>query len=181
MPLQPGRLCARCVRDPLKIERVHSVFLFHGPIRGAVHRLKYRDGRALAEPLGQLMADWWVEQGISIDVIVPVPLHPRRLRERGYNQAGLLARALGRRIDVPVWEKAIERVRYTRSQMRLDAAARRRNVQQAFHCSDQRVGEGCILLIDDVCTTGATLGACAEALHRAGATEVQALTLARAP
>ncbi|MGD1993582.1 MAG: ComF family protein [Anaerolineae bacterium] len=127
------------------------------------------------------MADWWVEQQVSVDVIIPVPLHPRRLRERGYNQAGLLARALGRRIDVPVWERAIERVRYTRSQMRLDAAARRRNVQRAFHCPDGRVGERKILLIDDVCTTGATLGACAEALHRAGATGVQALTLARAP
>lgn len=180
-PLPQGRSCARCAQHPLEIERVHSVFLFQGPVRSAVHRLKYRNGRALAEPLGELMADWWVEQRISVDVIVPVPLHPRRLRERGYNQAGLLARALGRRLDVPVWETAIERVRHTRSQMRLDAAARQSNVQGAFHCSDERVGERRVLLVDDVCTTGATLDACAEALYRTGGAWVQALTLARAP
>lgn len=181
IPLQQGHLCARCERDPLSLERIHSVFLFQGPLRVAVHRLKYRNGRAVAGPLGRLMAEWWEEQQIPVDVIVPVPLHPRRLRERGYNQATLLAQVLGRRMERPVRAKAVERVRHTRSQMRLDAAERRSNVAGAFQCLDDRISGRKVLLIDDVCTTGATLDACAKALQEAGATWVQALTLARAP
>jgi ComF family protein len=127
------------------------------------------------------MAEWWEEQQIAVDVIVPVPLHPRRLRERGYNQATLLAQVLGRRMERPVRAKAVERVRNTRSQMRLDAAERRSNVAGAFRSLDDRVSGRRILLIDDVCTTGATLDACAKALQEAGATWVHALTLARAP
>lgn len=181
IPLQQGCLCTRCQRDPLNLERIHSVFLFQGPLRAAVHRLKYRNGRAVARPLGQLMAEWWQEQRIPVDVIVPVPLHPRRLRERGYNQAALLAQVLGRQIDRPVRDQALERVRHTRSQMQLDAAARRSNVAGAFQCLEDGLGGRRVLLIDDVCTTGATLDACAEALQEAGATWVHALTLARAP
>ena len=181
IPLQQDRLCARCEREPLSLERIHSVFLFQGPLRAAVHRLKYRNGRAVAGPLGRLMAVWWEEQQIPVDVIVPVPLHPRRLRERGYNQAALLAQVLGQQIGRPVRKKAVERVRHTRSQMRLDAAERRSNVAGAFQCLDSRINDCRILLIDDVCTTGATLDACAKALREAGATWVHALTLARAP
>jgi ComF family protein len=118
---------------------------------------------------------------MPVDVIVPVPLHPARLRRRGYNQAALLARELGRRVGLPVEERALQRVRATRSQMRLSAADRRRNVQGAFRCADGRVRGRRVLLLDDVCTTGATLEACADALRAGGAESVWALTLARAP
>jgi ComF family protein len=146
-----------------------------------VHHLKYRNGRALALPLGSIMATWCDAHALRADVIVPVPLHPDRLRERGYNQAALLARELERRVGLPVRESVLSRVRYTRSQMELDAEARRRNVQGAFRCADGRVRGQHVLLVDDVCTTGATIAACADALRAGGAARVEALTLARAP
>jgi ComF family protein len=103
------------------------------------------------------------------------------LRQRGYNQAALLARALARATRTPVSEETLARVRNTKSQMRLNAEARRHNVSNAFHCQDERVSGRRVLVIDDVCTTGATLEACADALYAAGAAGVQALTLARTP
>jgi len=181
-PLPQGTLCARCRHAPPRMERIHSILLFEGPVRTAVHRLKYRDGRALAEPLGALMADWWDRHPLEVDLIVPVPLHPRRLRQRGYNQAALLARQLGRHAGLPVQEKALSRVRATPPQMRLSAEARRQNVRGAFRCTDEEEIAGRrVLLVDDVCTTGATLEACANALQTAGAAGVLALTLARTP
>ncbi|MBN1953773.1 MAG: ComF family protein [Anaerolineae bacterium] len=181
LPIQAGELCPRCAQTPLRLDGIRSALLFDGPAREAIHRLKYRQGRQLAEPLGGLLRMYWEEHPLPVNVIVPVPLHPSRLRQRGYNQAALLARELGRKIGLPVNEKALLRVRATASQMRLSAADRRRNVQDAFQCSDDRVAGQKVLLLDDVCTTGATLEACADALHSKGAAAVWALTLARAP
>ena len=181
LPLNPGALCTRCQKDPLRLEAIRSVTLFGGPVRAAIHLLKYRYVHGLAEPLGELLAGYWQAQSTPVDVIVPVPLHSGRQRRRGYNQAALLAHALGRRAGIRVDEGALRRVRRTASQMRLGAAERRLNVRGAFGCPDGRVLGQRVLLIDDVCTTGATLEACADALRAAGAEAVWALTLARAP
>ena len=114
------------------------------------------------------------------DVVVPVPLHATRLRERGYNQAALLARELAQRAELPVNERTLVRKRATAPQVELGARERRENMHDAFGCSDGALAEKRVLLIDDVCTTGATLEACAIALRESGAHSVQALTLARA-
>ncbi len=127
------------------------------------------------------MAAWWDQHPLEVNIIVPVPLHPSRLRQRGYNQATLLARKLERHTGLPLDEKALIRVRHTPSQMRLDAEARRQNVMGAFHCPGEQIAGRRVLVVDDVCTTGATLAACADALRASGATTVQALTLARTP
>ena len=129
--------------------------------------------------LGGLMASCVQKAGLEGDALVPVPLHPRRLRERGYNQAELLAQQMGRRLGVPVAARSLVRVRNTPAQARSEnRETRRANVAAAFRAKDAFDGRR-VLLVDDVCTTGATLEACAAALREAGAQEVWGVTLAR--
>jgi len=173
-------LCARCRTAPLQIECIRSVVYFEGVLREAIHRLKYRGHTVLAEPLGGLMVAYWMQHPMPADVVVPVPLHTARLRKRGYNQAALLAREMAHRVGLVMDEQTLVRWRVTAPQVELDARQRKENVRDAFHCSGDALASKQVLLIDDVCTTGATLEACAVALYEGGARGVQALTLARA-
>ena len=179
-PSPSGRLCPLCQRDPLRIDGVRSVAYFDGTLREAIHCFKYSNLQDLAIPLGKLMSDYWEKSPLPAETIVPVPLHPDRLRERGYNQATLLARELGKSIGLPIAEDSLARVRATPPQVGLGAQERKENVHDAFRCSSAELKEKRILLIDDVCTTGATLEACSIALRQAGARSVWALALARA-
>jgi ComF family protein len=115
------------------------------------------------------------------DLIVPVPLHASRLRERGYNQSTLLAQQLSHTSGLPLVESALKRIRATSPQVTLNAAERKINVSNAFEASGDIVQGRQVLLVDDVCTTGATLGSSSVALRQAGAASVWAITLARAP
>lgn len=175
-----GTLCLRCQHASSQMDGIRSVAFFEGPIREAIHRLKYSNSQALAAPLGEMMVSYWQDVHLPADVIVPVPLHARRLRERGYNQAALLARELGKGVGLPVLENALIRVRDTAPQVDLNAEERKENVHGAFHCLDDRLAGKRVLLVDDVYTTGATLEACSLALKQRGVRTVWALTLARA-
>lgn len=180
-PSSHNHLCHRCQQSPLAIDGIRSVAFFEGPLRRAMHALKYRGLRAVAAPLGGLMSAYWQREPLPADVIVPVPLHRRRLRERGYNQAALLAQALGTEIGLPVREDWLVRNRATHPQVELDAAERKENVAGAFQCQNSGAVAGRrVLLIDDVCTTGATLEACSLVLRQAGVQSVWAFTLGRA-
>jgi len=179
-PRSNGRLCPLCQRDPLQIDGVRSVAYFDGTLREAIHHFKYYNRQALAIPLGKLMSNYWEKSPLPAEIIVPVPLHSNRLRERGYNQAALLARELGKSIGLAVAENGLVRVRATRPQVELNAQERKENVSDAFHCSNMELKGKRVLLIDDVCTTGATLEACSIALRQVGARSVWAFTLARA-
>lgn len=126
------------------------------------------------------MRDYLVNNPISGEVLVPVPLHPKRLRERGYNQSRLLARELGKLIKLPVVDDCLIRHRSDSSQARAATVAeRRRNVAGAFSCCDQRLRDKQVLLIDDVSTSGTTLSACAAVLKSSGVNLVWGLVLAR--
>ena len=177
---QSDRPCSMCRRRADRIDGIRSAAYFEGVLREAIHRFKYRGGQALAQPLGQLMVEHWSDYNIPAEVLIPVPLHPTRLAERGYNQAALLARELGANIGLPVEASSLTRIRATALQVNLDVAARRENVRGAFRCLDDRMAGRRVVLIDDVCTTGATLSACALALREAGVGSVWAYTLARA-
>jgi ComF family protein len=179
-PRPNGRLCPLCQRDPLRIDGIRAVAYFDGTLREAVHRFKYSNLQDLAIPLGELMGQYWEKSSLPAEIIVPVPLHPDRLRERGYNQAALLARELAKSIRLPISENSLMRVRATRPQVDLNAEERKENVGDAFRCSNAELKDKRILLIDDVCTTGATLEACSVALRQVGARSVWAFTLARA-
>jgi ComF family protein len=152
-----------------------------GTIREAVHRLKYNNLRAIAPILGELLADFLDSQQVPGQVLVPVPLHRRRERQRGYNQAHLLAKEAGDRLGIPIVPQILSRLSNTPPQAKSPGAQERRaNVQGSFRCLHPSLVKGLeVVLVDDVCTTGATLEACAVALKEAGAASVWGVALAR--
>jgi ComF family protein len=177
-PVLTGDLCPACRRCPLRIDGIRSVGLHQGPLREAVHGLKYQRQRHLAPVLAGLMAKRLQAESLPADVLVPVPLHRDRQRQRGYNQAVLLAEALAGPA-MPVISGCLARTRPTRTQTDLGRDERMANVAGAFACRNGDLFGRRVLLIDDVCTTGATLEACALACRQAGAASVWALTLSR--
>lgn len=172
----PLARCPRCRRVPRPLDRCRAIGLYEGPLRSIVHALKYEGRRSLAKPLGAMMRTRCADVLSDADLAVPVPLHPSRRRERGFNQAEDLARHVG----LPI-AAALRRVRRTPPQVDLPAGRRHGNVRDAFAAGKdfQLVLGRVVVLIDDVSTTGATLDACARVLKERGAREVRALTAAR--
>ena len=183
LPLAPGRpACARCRRNRQPFAAGASLGPYEGPLRVAIHELKYRGRRRVAARLAEAMLEDDPTRALvaGSDVLVPVPLHPRRLRERGFNQSALLAREVGRRTGRPCGDGVLVRRKDTSPQAGLSAAARRRNVDAAFAVRRRGLVAGhVVVLVDDVFTTGATAYACARALRDAGADEVRLLSVAR--
>lgn len=175
--------CARCRRGLAPFSAGWSLGPYEGVLRTLVHELKYRARRRVAERLAERVcgdegARGLLEHGA---VLVPVPLHPRRLRERGFNQSELLAAAIARRSGLALAPRALVRRKDTRAQAGLRAGERRRNVAGAFAVRQRgRVAGRAVVLVDDVLTTGATARACAGELKSAGARSVTVLTVARA-
>ncbi len=154
---------------------------YRGPVRAALRSLKYAGERRLAGPLGEALARRWSAAGAGGELLVPVPVHEERRRQRGYDQAELLARVASERLGLP-GVSALVRQRATVAQFDLDRGARQANVSRAFAVrpgASAVVRDRWIVLVDDVATTGSTLVACAEALLAEGALGVSALTVAR--
>jgi ComF family protein len=174
--------CGRCRRQRNAFTAGASLGPYEGSLRTVIHALKYSRRPRLAGRLADaLIAHPAARALLAPDaLLVPVPLHPRRLRERGFNQSELIARALGRRTGLPLLTRALSRRRDTPPQAGLTAAVRRRNVSGAFVARPCSALAGrTVVLIDDVLTTGATARACAAALQEAGASAVHVLTVAR--
>ncbi|HEV8596444.1 MAG TPA: ComF family protein [Candidatus Dormibacteraeota bacterium] len=161
------------------LSRLRSAVAFEGPIESAVHRFKYEGWRRLAGPLGQLVAERLVVEGLAARCVVAVPLHRERLRQRGYNQAELLAEDLRRRLAVFAPVGKLVRTRPTPPQVGRDRLRRFENVGNAFEWHGPRLDGEAMLLVDDVATTGATLDACARALREAGSGPVIGVSVAR--
>lgn len=179
-PQPSGILCPSCVNWQTQIDGIRSPFRFEGVIRQAIHQLKYKNIRTLAKSLSGLLQEYLTVNPLPVGVIVPVPLHPGRLRERGYNQSQLLAHHLSKALDLPVVDDCLVRTRPALPQARTsNVDERRHNVAGAFTCRDQRLNKRQVLLIDDVSTSGATMDACATALKTSGATSVWGMALAR--
>lgn len=170
--------CSDCRAHPLHITKIQSVVWHDGALREAIHALKYSRRRDVAIPLANLMADHLTRANMTFDLVTSVPLHPTREQERGYNQAELLARHLAQTRALP-YQRLLTRTRATADQIGLDGKARRINVADAFDANPIVTADKNVLLIDDVCTTGATLDACAVALFQGGARTVTGLTVAR--
>lgn len=180
LPQPSGILCPTCSHRRHEIDGIRSPFRFEAVIRQAVLQLKYKNLRALAGPLAGLLSDYLTANPVPAEVVVPVPLHRKRTRERGYNQSQLLCRELGKLLKLPVVADCLIRQRHTPPQTRTATVSERRsNVADAFTCRDHRLKGKQVMLIDDVTTSGATLDACAAALKASGASSVWGLTLAR--
>jgi len=174
-----GPICPHCGRplaSPLAL--VHSP-THEGVLDQAIRLFKYRGRTALARPLADL-ALAWIDRIPVADIVIPVPLHPSRLREREFNQSLLLADRIAQHLELPLSFHDLQRIRPTRPQTELDRQERARNVQRAFAVRPAADLNGRrVLLVDDVLTTGATVEACAVALRKAGAEAVSVLTVAR--
>jgi len=175
--------CANCAHRTIHFDAAVSAYRGRGMVREIIHEFKY--GRQIH--LRRLVARWLHAaldderlRGKRFDVVVPVPLHATRLRERGFNQASLLAELLSARISIPS-KPLLDRIRYTTTQTALDRSERMENLHDAFRLRKNADVRGLrVLLIDDVLTTGSTLSECARVLKRAGALSVHAATAARA-
>lgn len=179
-PEVAGGFCAGCWSDHCVIDSIRSPFRFDGVMRQAIHALKYSNLRAISSDLSRLMYHYFQTNNILCDIFVPVPLHPRRLRQRGYNQSALLAKGLSKLARLPVEEDSLRRDKDSIPQTRTTTVEERRNnVSDAFSCRDEKLRGTRVLLIDDVCTSGATLEACAVTLKLAGVESVCGLTLTR--
>jgi ComF family protein len=179
-PQTDSILCSNCIDWKADIDAIRSPFRFEGVIRKAVHEFKYKNLRAIAGQLAHFLGDYLTENPIHYEVLVPVPLHDKRLKERGYNQSALLAKELNRLTGLPVNETCLVRNVYNVPQAKTrNVEERRQNVIGIFSCVNEDLFEKKVLLIDDVTTSGATLNACASALKGTGATSVWGLALAR--
>lgn len=178
---QPGeaRRCRRCSGSPLPIDGIRAVGPLEGVIRSAAHALKYRNYRAPAPELAGLMASRLQSARIPATLLVPVPMHPRRERSRGYNQAALLADELGRLTGIPVDDDVMERVVDSPPQVQRSTRADRMRIAEGTFSATKSVEGQSVLVIDDVVTTDSTMAACATALWAASADPVWGLSLAR--
>jgi ComF family protein len=175
-------LCENCLRKRPYYDAMRAPYLYEGGIMTAIHQFKYARKSHLAKSLGFLLSYFarkWLEKTDGI-LIMPVPLHPRKLRERNFNQSLLLARSAAHLLGAELDFLSLRRIKYTQPQTGLKSNERRKNVRGAFEVLNRNVVKGrSVLLVDDVTTTGSTLNECARTLRRAGARKVFCLTLAR--
>ena len=180
LPLSRPGICPACHDLPPPYKEMRSWVVFEGPIRHALHTLKYRRNMALGDALAPYLVELVRRLDWPAELVIPVPLGMKRMKERGYNQVALLAKPLAFSLGWRYQPRALVRVRETRSQVGLSIAERKENMAGAFRADPSLVAGKNILLMDDVTTTGATLSAGASALKEAGAKQVFAVTLARA-
>lgn len=176
-----SHLCAACLKRRPVFTKVYTAGLYQGSIKTAIHRLKYRNQLILAQPLGQLLSKTIMSGGNGFipDQIVPVPLHPSRLKARGYNQALEIARPIARQLSTACDTTLLLRIRKTPQQQGLSATERRSNLRNAFTLSSSFAARK-ILLVDDVMTTGETVRECCRTLLGGGVEEIQVAIVGRA-
>lgn len=176
------RLCGACLTAPPPFERLYALFPYTGAVIHLIQGLKFQGalahGQALGELFVQVSRENWYQQEPLPDLIVPVPLHPKRMAERGFNQALEVARPIRRHLKIPIDYNGLCRTKHTRAQSGLTAAQRRQNIAHAFAAKRNYNGLT-VALLDDVVTTGQTISACCHALKKAGAKNIHVWCCAR--
>ncbi len=173
-------LCRQCQNNDRHFIQARAVAKFKGVMRESIHQLKYYKRVGLSKTLGLLMAEYEVNQRPPYEVIIPVPLHFRRLWQRGFNQAELLAGQMGKKFNLPVVSNSLVRIKYTHSQVGLKKKERLKNILGAFQIKGEKklIGKS-VCLVDDVFTSGATVRECSRVLRESGVKAVYVRTLAR--
>jgi ComF family protein len=177
LPTLGGEVCGACLKQPPAFDHTHAALAYAFPLDRLIPRLKYQGQLAIVPALGHSLTEAVAAQPRP-DLLIPMPLHPSRIRERGFNHATEIAREVAKRLGHPIDTTSCQRIRDTPPQMGLKHDARRRNVRGAFTCSERVQGQH-IALIDDVMTTGTSLNELAVTLKRAGAREVTCWVVAR--
>jgi ComF family protein len=179
LPTASGQVCGACLQRHPAFDRTLAAFSYHFPVDRLLHAFKYSGDLALADVLAKPLAQRAADHP-KPDLLIPMPLHPGRLRERGFNQSLEIAKLISRWLDIPLAADACRRTRDTPPQAGLKWKERRRNVRGAFAC-DLDLSGGKIAILDDVITTGATLNEICRILKARGASEVSAWVVARTP
>lgn len=177
--VQTASLCPDCSAAAPPMQQLRSIFSYQTAVKRLVHRLKFHRDLALGDIMAQPMIETYSDLQWTVDLVAVVPLSRKRMNERGYNQAALLAKPLALFFGLPYTSRAVKRIIETPSQVGLNARERKQNVENAFLAEARIVNQKSILLVDDVLTTGATMFSCANALLAAGAERVYGLSFAR--
>lgn len=176
-----GNYCTNCKNGKLYFKRNKSLFLYKSPINTVIRKLKYDNKKYLSDTFSNMIAGEVSKMEHHFDVVVPVPLFPKRQKKRGYNQSELLCEALKTKLNMNVDTTLLLKIRNTRTQANLTRIERMENLDSAFMVSNKKAVKGkTILIVDDVFTTGTTINECAKTLVEAGAKAVYSVTLAHA-
>jgi ComF family protein len=178
LPTSNGEICGYCLKTPPAFERTIAALRYEFPLDVLIQELKYRHQFALVSLLGGILTERVRQAGLRPDLLIPMPLHPSRLRERGFNQALELAKFVAARLDLPLLAQGAERIRATPPQVGLPWKERAKSVRGAFGCSIDLRGKH-VAILDDVMTTGTSLHELALVLRKQGAVEISALTVGR--
>lgn len=176
-PLQQTMLCGQCLNNPPEQDMSFSLFYYREPINRLIADLKYHDKLTLSGMFATQMAEQLKTRQLP-QLLIPIPLHPRRLRDRGYNQSLELAKQLSKQLAIPVGHDVLTRIRDTLPQASLPFSERKNNMKQAFQINNTNIPSH-IALIDDVLTTGHTANVAVKILRKAGVTTIEVWTIAR--
>ena len=177
LPTPSSEVCGQCLKHPPLFTRTTAVFGYAFPLDKLIQAMKYGEQLALAHAFAEKLAQH-IDRNKLPDCIIPMPLHPAKLRERGFNQSQLLAAKIARELDLKLLPDACRRIRDTPPQSALPWKERKKNVRNAFRCDADLTGKR-VALVDDVLTTGASLNALAEAVQKRGTSEISAWVVAR--
>ncbi len=178
-PIQFGESCAECMRHPCSSTQQRAYARYHKGIKQVVHHLKFENGIELGYHFRNILADIVTKEGWDVDAVVPVPQSSKRRKERGYNQAAMLAWPLSQTLGIAYKPESLDRVAENSTQVNQDAAGRLSNIIGSFCANENQINGRSILIIDDVITTGSTMNECARVCLNSGAKNVYGLALAR--